>query len=478
MSGKCTFYSWIPNLTGNINFEFLSDNIVQEDGIYKLHQCIATNCKTVKYFLYEEWSFSDNIEDNKKGNPRHIICKIEKDSELLIGEFYEFVLNDQQNIENFTNLSQQIKDESFNEDSLKSIIASIPPKYQATFNIQFNGKIDITFPTIEDCQSLKNDNIALITYRAIKYILHKDIFHGEEEDTIIKVYDNEESDEEILKNMLKYVKGYERILKDSIKANPDNTKIKSDFYNILLIRAKGIITYIESFIYIFNYDNDKRNSFKKYLKLAKNTMTSMEQIIAETEVYNYKYQTYKEIKTFSILLLVSTSILITSWIKCPNILPIISILFAFLIVGNAAAYIYYDDVFKKTAFNKYLFEALKYSETFIKKRLTYYDKTKISHMKRSLIIAAIFFILFITVFFKYALPKYREANNADMNKSSYPHTTESNVSYQKIKKQNIIKNTQNVDDNKSNYSNNNETNKSYHEINKQNTIKNNPKTDT
>jgi len=120
-----TFYSWIPNLTGSLNFEYISDNIVQDDDEYKLYQYVES--ATVKYFLYKSINFSDAVDKGKKGSPRNIICKMIKEESSLTGEYFEFV--------------PKIKKPNPNESSLKLDL-------YATFDIQLNGKIAITLNTI------------------------------------------------------------------------------------------------------------------------------------------------------------------------------------------------------------------------------------------------------------------------------------------------------------------------------------------
>ncbi len=84
-----TFYSWIPNLTGSLNFEYISDNIVQDDNEYRLYQYVESAKE--KYFLFRDINFSDGIDEDKKGLSRNIICKITKKESSFAGEYFEFV---------------------------------------------------------------------------------------------------------------------------------------------------------------------------------------------------------------------------------------------------------------------------------------------------------------------------------------------------------------------------------------------------
>ena len=78
------FYSWIPNLTGSLNFEYISDNIVQDDEEYKLYQ--FTESSDLKYFLFRDINFSDGIEKSEKGLVRNIICTLKREETKLTVE--------------------------------------------------------------------------------------------------------------------------------------------------------------------------------------------------------------------------------------------------------------------------------------------------------------------------------------------------------------------------------------------------------
>lgn len=81
-TNKSFYYSWIPNLTGHLNFQYLSDNISHKDSNYTISQSniFGTN---IKYFLIDKINYSDNFDKDKKGENRTILVRIEKTDDYL-----------------------------------------------------------------------------------------------------------------------------------------------------------------------------------------------------------------------------------------------------------------------------------------------------------------------------------------------------------------------------------------------------------
>ncbi len=273
------------------------------------------------------------------------------------------------------------------------------PDLYATFNIELNGKIAITLKRINFTLNDDNllSNISLITYRAIKYILHKDIFHSEEDDNIIGIYSsNEQLKENILNNMLKYIKSYERLLKDNIKIYKDMNWERQDFYNLLINKVEGILSYMSSFNHIIEKDSSKvrkrrrtmpsyqtfnhiieKDSSKEYeykVTLAKNVLDSMKSMIKELNIRFLPIVAKKDIFAYGIALLISMSILTTGLLKS-DLKPIDS--FAYYFVPSLLTVLITVFVFKKytisrVAFNRFIDDSHKLPELFIKRRLTEY----------------------------------------------------------------------------------------------------------
>ncbi len=371
-----TFYSWIPNLTGSLNFEYISDNIVQDDDEYKLYQYVES--ATVKYFLYRNMNFSDAVDEDRKGLSRNIICKITKEESSFAGEYFEFV--SKTNRPNPNAASLNFIYDNFEKDGIKNdllrFLLYFEPDLCATFKIKLNGEIAITLKkinfTLDDDNLLSN--ISLITYRAIKYILHKDIFHSEEDDNIIGVYFSEEQlKENILNNMLKYIKSYERLLKDNIKISEDMNWVRQNFYNSLINKVEGILLYMSSFNHIIEKDSFKNYEYK--VTLAKNILDSMKSMIKELNNRFLLIVAKKDILTYGIALLISMSILTTGLLKS-DLKPIDS--FAYYIVTFSLTVFITVFVFKqytisRVAFNRFIGDVHRSPEHFIKRRLTEYS---------------------------------------------------------------------------------------------------------
>lgn len=384
-----TCYSWIPNLTGSLNFEFISDNIIQEDKSYPLYQANSKDSVNTKFFLLEQWKFSDGIKEDKKGLARDIICIVERREEnLLVGDFYDITFTPtlKENFDvrqNLNKLKTFIKKGSgLDKDIIQKYLP--PHKYisaQAKFSIKRNGRIKIDFfqipPTIDkkNQNAFMSSNIPLITYRAIKYIFHKDIFHGEEEDGIIGIYSTSAYKKDVLKNITKYLKSYERLIKDTIKSDPLRTWEKSDFFDAILNRGKGIYAYMEAFVYMFGLD--KKQYGQKHLFLAKNILESTERQIEESKINNRHYSERKEFKTFSAAFFISSIILFSAWTNHDHIhFKIICGFLAAVIAIITSLFIYYPEVIRKRMFNKYIKTAKNKPEQFIKRKLTNYSHKK------------------------------------------------------------------------------------------------------
>ena len=371
-----TFYSWIPNLTGSLNFEYISDNIVQDDNEYKLYQYVES--ATVKYFLFRNINFSDGVDEGRKGLSRNIICKITKKESSFAGEYFEFVSKTNKPKPNEASLNfiyDNFEKNGIKNDLLRFLLYFDPDLY-ATFNIELNGKIAITLKRINFTLNDDNllSNISLITYRAIKYILHKDIFHSEEDDNIIGIYSsNEQLKENILNNMLKYIKSYERLLKDNIKIYKDMNWERQDFYNLLINKVEGILSYMSSFNHIIKKDSSKEYEYK--VTLAKNVLDSMKSMIKELNIRFLPIVAKKDIFAYGIALLISMSILTTGLLKS-DLKPIDS--FAYYFVPSLLTVLITVFVFKKytisrVAFNRFIGDVHKSPEHFIKRRLTEYS---------------------------------------------------------------------------------------------------------
>lgn len=374
-----TFYSWIPNLTGSLNFEYISDNIVQDDNEYKLYQYVES--ATVKYFLFRNINFSDGVDEGRKGLSRNIICKITKKESSFAGEYFEFVSKTNKPKPNEASLNfiyDNFKDNGIKVNKIKVKLSSFEPDLCATFNIKLNGEIAITLEqinfTLDDDDDNLLSNISLITYRAIKYILHKDIFHSEEDDNIIGIYSsNEQLKENILNNMLKYIKSYERLLKDNIKIYKDMNWERQDFYNSLINKVEGILLYMSSFNHIIEKDSSKEYEYK--VTLAKNVLDSMKSMIKGLNNEFLPIVAKKDIFTYGIALLISMSILTTGLLKS-DLKPIDN--FAYYIVTFSLTVFITVFVFKKytisrVAFNRFIGDVHKSPEHFIKRRLTEYS---------------------------------------------------------------------------------------------------------
>ena len=368
------FYSWIPNLTGSLNFEYISDNIVQDDEEYKLYQ--FTESSDLKYFLFRDINFSDGIEKSEKGLVRNIICTLKREETKLTGEYYEFIPRKIDSAQKTSTLNQ-IYDNFENSGLSQYNLVNLEPNINAAFEIEFNGKIKITFDRINfilDGNNNSLNNIPLITYRAIKYVLHKDIFHSEEDDNIVGVYPTDDNmKEKILNNMLKYIKSYERLLKDNIIIYQELNWIRQDFYNRLINKIDGISSYMNSFNNIYELDSDDK--YKHKITLSKNVIYSMKCMMRDLENDFLPITWKKEILSYATVLLVSTSILLTGLLDT-NMKKLDSYLyyiFPIIITVIFSAVVFRRYTISRIAFLSYISDAHKSPEGFIKKRLTNYS---------------------------------------------------------------------------------------------------------
>ena len=384
-------YSWIPNLTGSLNFEYISDNIVQEDDEHQLYQ--STESSTIKYFLFENIDFSDGIEKSKKGLPRTIVCKIEKQATKFCAKYNEYIYDelDAPSKQTLDDIISKVKHNRLTDQDFKSLPT---PLIEAIADIDFNGVIKLEFPIVRilTVGGKQFSNIPLITYRAIKYILHKDIFHSEEDDNIVGIYSNKKGlEDNILKHMLKYIKSYERLLKDDIKV-ARNRWARKTFYMQLIIKTEGILTYMKSLQLI-------HNNTKLQVDLAVNVIDSMKHMVTELENSHEPIVWGKEIYAYAAVLLISTSILITGMLP-ERFKPLDSYYYyslSLFLPIILSLIVFYEHTIKRLAYHKYIGESHKSAEVFIRKRLREHSDEIHRRAVHSSIAAVIVIIIYVVV---------------------------------------------------------------------------------
>jgi len=172
-----THYSWVPNLTGHINFKFLTDNIFHEDSTHKIHQDNYKN--HIKYFLINNIDYSDNLDEEKKGMKRDILVRIEEEKDFISGSYIELIPEKDIKEKSEQCLNETIwkpKVDFLAKDKIDDWVENCTRLIvYVDFIIEFNGTITFIFKKNNLEYDDKLSNIPLITYRVIKSILHKDV---------------------------------------------------------------------------------------------------------------------------------------------------------------------------------------------------------------------------------------------------------------------------------------------------------------
>ncbi len=345
-----THYSWVPNLTGHLNFQFLTDNIFHEDDTHKIHQ---VNYKDkIKYFYIHNIDYSDNIDEDEKGLKRDILVRIEELENCISGIYVELLPN----VDNSMKIEKCHKDEIWEpksdilgEDKINWLESCELLILHAEFTVDFDGTIEIIFKKDNLAYNQNLGNVPLITYRAIKSILHKDVFHFSEDDKIINVSTEKHNHEFILKNMLGSLKAYERMIKDNLA----DFDIKGDYFEWLSIKVMGIHKYMNSYYHIFDLVENK--SLNKILRLSDNIIDSINHMVSAERKQEESLSVNKELKILSITVFFSSAILISSLIHNDNKANISLWYISLAFISSLAAYIFFDgNILKRLTFNKYI----------------------------------------------------------------------------------------------------------------------------
>jgi len=195
--------------------------------------------------------------------------------------------------------------------------------------------------------------------------------------------------------------------------------VRQDFYNLLINKVEGILSYMSSFNYIIEKDSSKDYEYK--VTLAKNVLDSMKSMIKELNNEFLSIVAKKDILTYGIALLVSMSLLTTGLLKS-DLKPIDN--FAYYIVAFSLTVLITVFVFKqytisRVAFNRFIGDVHKSPEHFIKKRLTEYSN---SPTRRAVIALVLGISLIFTASMMYFYPTelQKETHSSKIEKLSIP----------------------------------------------------------
>jgi len=225
-------YSWIPNLTSKINFQYITDEI-NYDGESRKILIKPTEDENIKKFEIQATSSSDNLKEGQLGLLFQCSGTLSKDDSTgdIIGTYIEeyppIVLR-------ANNLSE----------ARKRIVS-------VNFTISENGFIEIydiiwSVGSSQVAGGYKNRLLGI--YSNIKNVLHKDVHHDSKEDLSIRVYANQNTyKNEILEQLILSLKAFERSIKDS-----NDIKYMLSKYKRKTHQAEGYLAYLKTYTIILN----------------------------------------------------------------------------------------------------------------------------------------------------------------------------------------------------------------------------------
>lgn len=233
-------YSWIPNLTSKINFQYIT-NEINFDGDASKVFIHMTDDENIKKFEIQPKSDSDNFDKEDRGFFYTCSGVLEKDYETgnINGKYIERYPDD-------------VCEQNNIPEGKKEIV-------NAKFTISENGFIEIydviwSHGSQELCGGYKNRQLGI--YNNIKNVLHKDVHHESKEDLSIRVYENRETfKEEILEQIILSLKEFERSIKDS-----NDVKFMLNKYKKKVHQAEGYTAYLKTYKIILD---DEANALKE-----------------------------------------------------------------------------------------------------------------------------------------------------------------------------------------------------------------------
>jgi len=233
-------YSWIPNLSSKINFDYITNEIVYDDDSQSI--TITETHSNIKKFKMSSRSSSDNLSKKKLGLFYVSEGTLEKDADTgdITGIYREYYPEEVKNAENIPENKVEI--------------------VNAKFTISESGFIEIydfiwnysdEYFTGEDQESqelfvsgYKNRQLGI--YNNIKNVLHKDVHHKTKEDVSIKVYEDKDTYKEcILQQLVMSIKSLERKIKDD-----DAIRYKLNLFHKKLKQTEGYKAYLETYCII------------------------------------------------------------------------------------------------------------------------------------------------------------------------------------------------------------------------------------
>lgn len=276
------WYGWIPTNRGKINFSFISKKNI--DAISNKYT-FESNLDQIKINKLDIsiTSDSNSFKKYRKGND-HL-------DEIL--SFADIIIK-----KDIKNLEGDIK------------IYSEYFEFSSKFTIELNGKIEFT-KIFYDVEKFKDNikEIQILMYILIKTIVHGDSHHHQKIDIALPIVEDLNNYHEIItESFIDYIKLVERNIKN---IKDCNSKLRSD---IFVYEIKGYISYLKTFLILFDKDEKDKNS----LKFADNVFSSLESTVNKRKIKGtYRLAMFTSVITF-IGLFISSNILLNGFWKQSN----------------------------------------------------------------------------------------------------------------------------------------------------------------
>ena len=361
------YYSWIPNLTSKINFNYITDEINFDNSTIQVtEEKLEQNHKIFSLIL----NSSDQLEKEKAGYKYKARIELEKKGSIIDGRYSEaIVLPSSAEISNNTYLISK-------------------------FKIQENGFIeifDIEWNVDESTTDEGKKHKIIGIYNNIKYILHKDVHHDSKEDMELGVYDDEEKYKDlILDKFILSIKAFERQIKDDT-----NPVLKLDFFEKKMSQAHGYNAYLKTYACILNREDNVK--IKETLQISENILESCKYMIEQHKSSKKMSQDYL------LAILGAMTIFLPSLIASLNFTSCQAKIFftkpyepfiVAIIYTLGAIFIGYYYTTKKATFTLYYYFALRYKNKFMVLRNKFASDTFLLKFINLLI----YFLLLVSLF--------------------------------------------------------------------------------
>lgn len=278
MTNEDRWYGWIPTNLGTINFDFINENNIS--------------------------NISSQYEYARNKNTIHI-CNLDvsliSDSSAFYKKIY-LPFRSQKEYSPKVNISLK-KMDNFFKGEVKFYYPNTSIYWNANFKVKLNGIIEFEFT--KEYDSDNREYIKQILFIILKMIIHGDNHHHQKIDTALRITNEKFDEEKLLDNMLLHIKTIEKNIKSLNRKC--STRLKQ---NITINEVEGYISYMNTFVVLFDTDELK---LKDKLQIAINIKNSLSSLINKREEKFNATNSFKTLALTVLALFIATNIFANSF---------------------------------------------------------------------------------------------------------------------------------------------------------------------